>query len=199
MIGLIAGTLMLTAFIAPYARDIPDRIRNARDGIRGIAYTPIVWIAMLPAAITAHRAAEHVPVLNWGWAGHNILVTPLITDDTTTGTGTDATGTVIHPVLAHPAVEIVLVTAFFFTLIAAFLVFNYDEETWGRETWWHVAGWAAAHLIMGIPIFAIIPIFAAGIVFKLVHDRHDRNTAFAAHLANNTCIAAALAAILIIT
>lgn len=193
MITLIAGTLMLAAFIAPHARDIPDRYTHLKDGIHGIAYTPIVWAVMTPAAITAHHTAQHIPALQWGWVGHNILISPLTHNTANTGTTTTTT-------TATPSIpEIAAVTVFFLTLVTAFAVFNYDEETWGRKTWWHVAGWAISHLIMGIPVYAVIPIFAGGIVFKLIHDRHDRNTAFATHLATNTSFAALLSIILILT
>jgi hypothetical protein len=45
---------------------------------------------------------------------------------------------------------------------------------------------------MGIPLFAVLPIFAGGVVFKLIHDRYGHDVAFATHVTSNTVFAAFL-------
>jgi len=187
MIETLTAALMLGVFTAPYARDIPDRITALSNGRAGIKFAPIAWIAMLPAGFIAHHAAQHFTFLQWGWLGHNILVSPL-TNDTSGSVSAGASTTS----LLYVSAEVAVTGVFFLTLIAAFLVFNYEEESWGRETWWHVVAWAFTHLIMGIPLFAVLPIFAGGVVFKLIHDRYGHDVAFATHVTSNTVFAAFL-------
>lgn len=196
MIEFVVSTVMLLALIAPWVSEIPTRLTHFREGVSGIKYTPLVWLAVVPASLFAHALAQYAPVLQWGWIGHNILVTPFAGESQMSASGGyESTSEFV----LSTAVELTPVVMFVGMLFLTFIVFNFEEEEWGRESWWHVLGWAVSHLIMGIPLFAVIPIFAAGCVFKLIYDSHGHQVAFATHVTTNTGFAVMLAMIFVVT
>lgn len=163
--------------VAYYADQLPDRLRDLRTGIRGVLYVPLLWAILVPAAILAVQLAEAVPLLEWGWLGANAAVAPL-EDAGSVGGGGGAGGSSVLAA-AVPAVLVVVVCV-------AFVLFNYYEEhALYRESYRGVFLWAALHLVMGVPIFTIVPLFAVGVGFKAIYDRHGREVAYAAHVASN--------------
>lgn len=168
-------------------KHIPDRIQSLRNGIYGILAAPFVLILLFVTMAAALQLAEIIPLLKWGWLGENIVVAPLTPDaatDPSAGTGTGNSGSTGEGSGLSTLLPFVLLPI----IIVAMLIFNYDEEDLYRDSYKHVALWAALHLLMGIPIYAIIPIFCAGLVYKQIHDKYGLDTAYATHFATNALI-----------
>lgn len=183
MIGPLSIIVFLSIYLFLQRHTIPNRIRDLRDGAIGVIYTPLVFLAIAISGVGAVILSQHIPILQWGWLGHNALHAPV-----TTGTGGIATGT--DGVSWASTLQYTLATLLWILvillLIFAFILFNYDEENLFRGSWSLVGFWAIYHLIMGIPLFSVIPIFAAGIVFKIIHDRKGLEVAYVTHVATNT-------------
>jgi hypothetical protein len=92
-----------------------------------------------------------------------------------------------HGVSIGPIDPVVLVALFVALLLPVFILFNYNEEHEYRDSWRAVGIWAVSHLIMGIPLYAVFPIFAVGAVLKLIHDYRGLERAYVTHLTVN-CI-----------
>ena len=178
----VAFLLLVALPVAVGIRQLPDRLRDLRAGIRGVIYVPLLWLLLFPTAILAVTVAQYVPPLQWGWLGMNVIVVP-IAEGSAGGGGGGGSGGVP---LAYLAVGVPLAAL-------AFLLFNYYEETWiYRESYPRVLGWAALHLIMGIPVWTIVPLFAVGCGFKAIYDRRGPDEAYAAHVGSNMGILALL-------
>ena len=118
--------------------------------------------------------SQYAHFLQWGWLGINIVAAPL-TAVAGAGSGSGS---------------LVLLAVVIALLVPALVLFNYIEEREYRDSWREVGVWAVSHLIMGIPLFAVFPIFATGIVYKIVHDRQGLETAYVAHLTTNCALLA---------
>lgn len=173
--GLLWNVVIVGAFIllvvVPVALridELPDRVRSVRRGIRGVLYTPIALGVLVSTALAAYAVSRHLRFLQWGWLGTNIVAAPMIAVAGKSGNGS--------------FIILVGITAL---LLPVFLLFNYVEEREYRDSWRDVGIWAASHLIMGIPLFAVFPIFATGVVYKVVHDRQGLEPAYVAHITTN--------------
>lgn len=150
---------------------LPDRIRDIRTGIRGVVYVPICVVVLFTSAFAATMAAEYIPLLQWGWLGENIIVSPITPDST--GEGGGSGGSVLELAVFVPVI------------VVAMVLFNYYEERLYRDSYRAVVIWAILHLIMGIPLFAVIPIFAVGVIYKVLYDYRSLEVAYVAHLFTN--------------
>lgn len=175
-------------------REVPARLRDLRAGIRGLVYVPVLLTVLFLAAGGAWLLAQWVPLLQWGWLGSNVIAAPL-TDlapqpegapvQTPGGGGSGDGGPGFLTRLLGPLGTLAVFVPF---ILLAFVVFNYYEEAFYRDSLRDVAVWAVLHLLMGIPIFAVIPIFAAGLCFKAIHDRRGLRAAYAAHFGMNVTL-----------
>ena len=170
-------------------KQVPARLRDLRAGIRGVVYVPVVLTVLFTVAAAALVLAEYVPPLQWGWLGTNVVVAPLADlapapEGAPGGTGAGSDGTFLGPTLT--------LALFLPFILLAFLVFNWYEEAYYRGSLRDVGIWAVLHLVMGIPIFAVIPIFAAGLVYKWIYDRRGLRAAYTAHLGTNVALLSVL-------
>jgi hypothetical protein len=167
---VVAGAFVLLVVVpvALQARELPARARSIRRGLRGVLYTPLALIVLIPTALVAFMVSRSLRFLQWGWLGVNIVAAPLTAVAGGTGNG-----------------SLVLLAVIIVLLVPALILFNYVEEREYRDSWRKVGVWALSHLIMGIPLFAVFPIFATGIIYKVVHDRQGLETAYVAHLTTN--------------
>jgi hypothetical protein len=174
--AVVAGAFVLLVVVPVVlqARKLPARIRSARQGIRGVIYVPLTLVVLIPTALLAYVVSRSLQFLQWGWLGINIVAAPLMA---VAGTGNESGSLVLL------AIVIAL-------LVPALVLFNYIEEREYRDSWRGVGIWAVSHLIMGIPLFAVFPIFATGIVYKVVYDRRGLETAYVAHLTTNCVLLA---------
>lgn len=174
--GVVVGAFVLLVVVpvALQARKLPARIRSVRQGIRGVIYAPLALIVLFPTALFFYLMSQSLYFLQWGWLGVNIVAAPL----TAVGGAGSGSG------------SFVLLALIIVLLVPALVLFNYIEEREYRDSWRGVGVWAGSHLIMGIPLFAVFPIFATGIVYKVVHDRQGLETAYVAHLTTNCTLLA---------
>lgn len=148
-------------------------------GLWALGYLPLSLVVLFSAAFGAFALAELVPLLQWGWLGANILAAPLAPPENTAATpGIDWTA--LFPLALVPVI------------VAAMLLFNYEEERQYRDSYRSVGVWAALHLVMGIPLFAVIPIFTVGLVYKRIHDRYGLDAAYVVHFATNSVLVSVL-------
>lgn len=218
-LGTLTLTLTILAFFAPRLTELREHTARYRDGFTPAVTIPVTGIVFVTLGVTGYAAmqlATRIPVLQWGWLGHNALIpSAAVTGntDTSANEGADTGSAGVEAVIQHVTpvevsgdtlavvsntVSITVILTFLGVLVTAFLILSYDEETWGRETWGHVGVWAVAHLIMGIPVFAVIPIFASGVIFKLVHDVYGFNPAYTVHVTVNSIGGVFIAFVLVI-
>lgn len=157
---------MVVAFIFIALPEIPQRIKSFRRGVKGLKYTPLVLLVLLGSAIGAFIIAEALPILKWGWLGYNIIFGPF-------------GGKSIN--------EIEAVVILIIALLGCFL-FNYWEEKDFRKNYPLVTLWALLHLIMGIPIWGVIPIFCSGLFYKHIYDKYSVDHAYVAHFTTNAAL-----------
>ncbi|WP_254537554.1 hypothetical protein [Halomarina litorea] len=142
-------------------------------------YVPLSLVVLFAAAAGALVLAELVPLLRWGWLGANIIAAPLAPPaDAGRTPGVDWSA--LLPLALVPVI------------VAAMLLFNYEEERQYRDSYRSVGVWAVLHLVMGIPLFAVIPIFTVGLVYKRIYDRHGLDAAYAVHFATNSVLVTVL-------
>ncbi|MFB6142794.1 MAG: hypothetical protein ABEJ30_05565 [Halorientalis sp.] len=185
---LLAFLLLVALPVVVTARETPQRLRDVRAGLRGVVYVPVLLVVLLVVAALAWELARLVPLLRWGWLGANVVVAPLA-GLLPAAEGGAGGGTVGATPLLGPAVTLAVFVPF---VLLAFVLFNWYEEAYYRGSLRDVAVWAALHLVMGIPLFAVLPIFATGLVYKLIRDRRGLRTAYVAHLGTNTTLLALL-------
>jgi len=219
---LIVFLFLVAVPVALNLREIPERLRDLRRGIRGFAYVPVTVTVLLVTAVGAWALAQQVTILQWGWLGENVIAAPLAdllpeasqsadpggavggggtgggnASGGTTGGGSGGTGgsgggdgfldgllgggPSIGEVLGPTLTLVIFVPI----ILLALVLFNFYEEAFYRDSLRDVAIWAALHLVMGIPIFAVIPIFVVGLVYKEIRDRKGLRTAYVAHLGTN--------------
>lgn len=172
---------------------LPDRLVALRRGWRQltaqrwwtVGYVPLSLLVLFTAAAGAYALAQLLPLLQWGWLGANIVAAPLAPPEGTASTpGVDWAALV--PLALIPII------------LAAMLLFNYEEERIYRGSYRAVGIWAVLHLVMGIPLFAVLPIFAVGLVYKRIYDRHGLDAAYLVHFTTNTVLIGILVASTII-
>lgn len=202
---LVAFLLLVAIPVVLNLREIPDRLRDVRAGWRGLLYVPFTVVLLFVAAFGAWVLAQQVPILQWGWLGENIIAAPLadaaretgsVQTPGATGGGGSAggSGTGDSSTLLGPWVTIAV---FVPIMVLALLIFNYREEAYYRDSLRDVAIWAVLHLIMGIPIFAVIPIFTVGLAYKAIHDWKGLQTVYVAHLGTNLVLVGLILSIIV--
>jgi len=162
-------------------RDVPDRLRDVRAGIWGVVAPPAVLAVMVPLGFLAYMLTS-LPVLGWGWFGHNIAMDPLVGSGGSGGAVGSASSSSAGPVALAVLAGVLLV------IVVAMLLFNYAEEELFRHSWPATGLWALLHVLMGIELAYVIPILGAGVVYKGIHDRWGLETAYVAHLSTNMTI-----------
>jgi len=175
LISIIFYILIILAII-PSLKKIPERIQDLKRGKKAVLYLFLIIPVYLVIGMGAVELSKYVPILKWGWLGHNIIFGPL----SITNSG------YISPLGMIFALSICVFVMF------ACLICNYDEEEFFRKKWIHVPLWAALHLVMGIPIWAVIPILSVGLIYKYIYDKHSLCHAYAAHFATNMVIIVAI-------
>jgi hypothetical protein len=235
LIELVVFLFLVALPVALNLREVPERVRDLRRGIRGLAYVPVTVVVLFVAATGAWLLAQQVPILQWGWLGENIIAAPLAdllpegaqgaggpgggggtaggggTGGGGTGSGTTGRtgggsggdggffGLFSGPSLGELLGPGLTLAIFVPIILLALLIFNFYEEAFYRDSLQDVVVWAALHLVMGIPIFAVIPIFTVGLVYKGIRDRNGLRTAYVAHLGTNLLlIGVVVAAILLL-
>ena len=153
-------------------KEIPQRIRNLKHGKKALLYLFLTIPILLVTLIGSIIVSEYIPILKLGWLGYNIIFGPSLNSNTETTT----------------LLSIIPTLSIFIFAMFACLIFNYYEEKEFRKKWIHVPLWAVLHLIMGIPIYAIIPIFSVGIIYKHIYDKYSLDHAYTAHFATNIVI-----------
>jgi membrane protease YdiL (CAAX protease family) len=153
---------------------LPDHIRSLKDGKKALWYLPVSYAVLLIMLGVASDLANMFPILQWGWLGTNIAVAPLIDmAGLTTEGGGLSTIAMIGVVFFGAALIYLCITA------------NFIEEYLFRGSWTLVVIWALLHLLMGIPIYAVIPIFSVGIVYKYVYDKYTVDHSYCLHFFTN--------------
>lgn len=233
LIELVVFLFLVALPVALNLREVPERLRDLRRGIRGLAYVPLTVVVLFVAATGAWLLAQQVTILQWGWLGENIIAAPLADllpegaqapggpggggGTAGGGTGGGATGGGgaggtggesgdggFFGLFGGPSLGQLLgpgltLAIFVPIILLALLIFNFYEEAFYRDSLKDVVVWAALHLIMGIPIFAVIPIFTVGLIYKGIRDRKGLRTAYVAHLGTNLLlIGVVVAAILLL-
>lgn len=182
LIGLFA--LFILVQILRHVREVGDRVHDLKDGLYGAVYLPILWLVMIPSLVVAFLLSRQITLLQWGWLGYNVILYPLVGEGSGGGAGGGTTSGAASSLSVEPLIALAILPVF----LAIFLLFNYYEEKYYRDTWKAVGIWAVMHLIMGIPLFSIIPLFALGAVLKLIYDRHGLNVAYTAHVSYNVSL-----------
>jgi len=153
-----------------------QRIKDIIKGKKALLLLPISLLILLGVNAIAISLTEIYPILNWGWLGYNIVFGP-----SNPGSTVQPTETTTISLLGNT-----LYLAFTLLIVAcASLIFNYYEEEIFRKKWWLVPAWALLHLVMGIPIYAVIPIFSVGILYKIIYDKYSLQHAYTLHLSTN--------------
>jgi len=165
---------------------IPRNVKALKDGWKGLAFLPVAVVILYSMLYVALKLAEIFPVLNWGWLGTNIVAAPLID----VATASETTGMNL--------ISFLTIIGFAITIVFLCLIANYYEEEGFRSTYKSVVIWALLHLIMGIPIYALIPIFCLGIFYKFVHDKYSLNHAYTLHFSTNVTVVALVVAVVLL-
>jgi len=146
---------------------LPDRLRSRLrslyQGKEGIKYVPLVLIVLFLTIRSTFMLSELLPFLKWGWLGYNIA---------------------LFPIKQNPFnYEWIIITVV--CLVFMCLICNYWEEEIFRKSYRAVLIWSLLHLAMGIPLYATIPLFFSGIVYKHIYDKYSIDHAFACHFFTN--------------
>jgi hypothetical protein len=160
---------------------IGERAVIIKNNLKYAIYVPPIFIILMITAIFAIQLSEHLTFLKWGWLGENIIATPIA--DASQDMRSSGDGNSGIPILST-----IIFIGSLFVMFLAFIIFNYDEEELFRDSWSEVVYWALLHLIMGIPIFAVIPIFSVGVIYKKIKDWKGQNVAFTVHFLTNTTL-----------
>lgn len=199
--------VFLLLIVRPTIRELdkfPARLDAYRDGLYpGIIYTAAAIATLVVSLPVTYWLAERVNFLNWSLLGYNFVLAPLFHASNSGGAPTDGgasaggsaamLGGVDGPLAIATVLGIVIGLG-----IIIFLNVWYEEHSMLRRNYKRVAIWAVMHLVMGIPLFAVLILFPIGVVFKFVFDRHGRETAYAAHVTYNLILIAFLAGGLIL-
>jgi hypothetical protein len=167
---IIAIWVVLFVLYLFEAKKVPSRLAALRRGKKGLLLVPVAFGSLIAMLIVA----DAFPILKWGWLGTNIAAAPIADISAGAISSGGLTSWAIIGFLAFAA-----------ALAFMCLLANYVEEEQYRGSWKMVGIWACLHLIMGIPIFAVIPIFSVGILYKIIHDRWSLDHAYCTHFFTN--------------
>lgn len=185
--NLLLFSILVTVPVLLQVDEIPLRLGDLRAGARGFVAVPLAIGIAIPLGLAAVWLSQY-PVLGWGWLGTNIVAQPMVSAAESGGSGGSGGGLIGTLTLAWFGVNFVL----------AIVLFNYYEERLFRHSWKAVAWWAVLHLIMGINVAHVIPIFGLGCLYKVVHDRWGLEEAYAAHLGTNMTLFAGMVTLLVV-
>lgn len=171
---IMAIWLVLFVLYLFEAKKVPSRLASLRAGRKGLLLVPVAFGILMVMMVAAILLSDIFPILKWGWLGTNIAAAP-IADISASAAASGG----ISPISLGGAVVFAAALAFMCLLA------NYVEEEQYCGSWKMVGIWACLHLIMGIPIFAVIPIFSVGILYKIIHDRWSLDHAYCAHFFTN--------------
>lgn len=173
---LIITIIAITTWIS---RDlIPKTITTIKNNYTAIKYLPITLTILITTAIISLKLSQHIQILQIGLLNTNIIGLPLKnTIEQTSQKTKPKTITTIKLTLKY--------LSFLTLIILAMLINNYLEEKHYRKNYKQVTKWALLHLIMGIPLYAIIPIFSTGIIYKKIYDKKGLPQAFVTHFFTN--------------
>ncbi|MBC7074415.1 hypothetical protein H5T58_03500 [Candidatus Parcubacteria bacterium] len=147
---------------------IPKRLKSLKKGILGIKYLPITLLVAIGSATGMIFLSEILPFLKWGWLGYNFVLIP------------------IEEALDNSSF-LWLVGGWIIIILVCFIA-NYWEEEEFRKNYYKVGMGAFLHLLMGIPLWGIVPVFLQGVIYKYIYDKHSLDHAFVAHFATNLFI-----------
>jgi hypothetical protein len=157
-----------------------------------------VYLVIFPTGYVAWILSKFNPVLRWGWSDGNVIFSPLVdgplSPDSQTASSAPSTsapasgqpsggGTIPPEVIAFLGVGLTI-------MIVAMVIFVYHEERVFRDSHTHIVVWAFMHMLMGIQLFAVFPLYLAGLLLKEIHDRKGLETAYVAHLGFNCSLVA---------
>jgi membrane protease YdiL (CAAX protease family) len=186
---LVVGYLAFEIYLR--SDELTNRLSDIKTGARGLLFVPVSIAVLGITAYLGYTVSQMFQPLQWGWLGYNFLLAPV--QDTAVSNGS-AAGAANAGGLVSNVGGIAFNVIFFALIIFVLVLFGHDEERLFRDSWTHTGLWAVLHLIMGIPIWALIPIGSVGIVYKLVHDYRSLEEAYVVHLFTNLCLIAVLAA-----
>lgn len=190
---LVIFLLLVVIPVAINIREVPERVRDLRAGIWGLLFVPVTLVLLLLAAVGAWWLAQQFPLLQWGWLGENIIAAPIsdLLPASESAGGAGGGGGAAGPT-GNPSTGVgqalgpALTLAIFVPImVLALLIFNYREEAFYRDSLREVVIWAVLHLVMGIPLFAVIPIFVVGLAYKAIYDWRGLQTVYVTHFATN--------------
>jgi hypothetical protein len=165
-----------------YARELPERARDIRDSLAGLAWAPAALVMGSPLALAAALASDH-PVLGWSLFDGSVAAAPVRQAASVGSAG------VLEAWLALAGVA---------ALTVCLVTLVYYEELYFRDSWGAVAAWAAMHVLVGVPVAGVLPLLGMGAVYKVVRDRRGVGEAYVAHLAVNATALAVMAAALLV-
>jgi len=146
-------------------KELPKRLKSLRQGYRGFLYSPLAFVIGIFVLIFMTELSKVIPLLNCSLLGYNIVSLGIPKKDSN----------VMNYILLPFSILVMV-------------IFNYWEEELFRESYRQVLLWAAIHFLMGPPIYAIVPIFCEGLLYKHVYDKYSVNHSYAAHLGTNIMI-----------
>lgn len=162
--------------------EVPKRLEDIRKNYKSIGYIIITTPVLIGTATFAIWLSDLIPILKWGLLGSNIAVAP----------ASDSVTAIQNSSQEIPIWNLIQFSVFIIVLVAAITLFNYIEELEYRDSYKSVVVWALLHLFMGIPLFAVIPIFSVGIIYKMIKDRKGLGPAYVAHLFTNMVLVSIL-------
>jgi membrane protease YdiL (CAAX protease family) len=187
IIYVLWGIIMVSLVIE--IKYTKERLASLKRGFNALKFLPVALIILITAAIVAITAKDQFPILNWGWLGTNIMMQPLVdiaeTQTTTVGIGVDL-------------VQIITIILFMVAIAFACLLCNFYEEERFRSSLFAVVIWAFIHMLMGIPIYAVFPIFCVGLFYKYIYDKYSLDHSYCLHFFTNMSLVSVMGIVLII-
>lgn len=152
---------------------VEDKVRKLHENKKAVKYILLTIPTFFIFFYLSLILSQIFPILQSGWLGMNIAFLPI----------RDLTPSQVY--LSQNLAFYVVLVLFIEIIMTAIVVFNYLEEQYYRDSYRQVGLWAILHLVMGIPLFAVIPIFSMGVIFKKIKDKHGLDQAYAAHVFTN--------------
>ena len=143
--------------------EVPKRLRDLKKGARGFLFSPLCFGLGILIAIPSFLLAQILPILQWGWLGFSLA---------TMGMEEDAISFI----------------PFALVFLIACITINYYEEKIFRKNYKRVLLWALLHLLMGIPLFVVLPLIGIGVFLKCIYDKYSLQHAYATHFGHNLIV-----------
>lgn len=179
IIKILTYILFVLVIVAPtyaYRNKIDDRLNDIKNNKEAVIYLLIIVPVFIITYVFSVILSSYIPILRVGWLGSNLAFFPikdlfLVISET--------------PYLTQGLSKYVLLVVFIEFILTTIVIFNYYEEKYYRDSYIEVWAWAVMHMIMGIPLFAVIPIFSMGIVFKKIKEKKGFKKSYVAHVSTN--------------